>query len=175
MIRRLAFALLVIVAATGCATMSVSSHMEPNLTTSNYRTFGWAKPDVLPAGDARLEQNAFFKDHIEGAVEKEFGARGLTMSDTPDLLVHYHAVITPRLDVNRLDRESGYCYDEDCSARVFEYEQGTLVIDIVDAKTKRVIWRGWSQETVAPLLKNQDRMAKDIDTAVQRMLARFPR
>jgi hypothetical protein len=176
MIRRLGPVLAVLMTAVGCASMSVSSHMEPNLQTTAYHTFGWGTPDPLPTGDPRLDQDPFFKDRIEGAVEKQMSARGFTFTDKdPDLRLHYHAVITPRLDVNRVDREYGYCYDDTCSARVFDYEQGTLVIDVVDVKTNRVIWRGWAQETIEPALKNQDRMAKDIAEAVQRMLARFPR
>lgn len=176
MLRRLAPMVAVFLTAAGCATMSVSSHMEPGLTTSGYRTFAWGTPDPLPTGDPRLDQNPFFKDHIEGEVEKQLATRGFTLTDqNPDLRIHYHAVITPRLDVNRIDHEYGYCYDPECTARVLEYEQGTLVLDIVDSRTNRVIWRGWAQHTIEAALKDQDRMAKDITEAVQRMLARFPR
>jgi hypothetical protein len=48
------------------------------------------------------------------------------------------------------------------------------VIDIVDTRTNRVIWRGWAQDTVEGVLDNQDRMARKIDEAVTRMLARLP-
>ncbi len=174
--RHLAPWLLVLLTATGgCATMNVSSHMAVGLNTTPYHTFAWGTPDALPAGDPRLDQNPFFKDHVEGAVEKQLGARGIRLTtDQPDLQIHYHAVITPRLDVNRVDREYGYCYDGDCDVRVFDYEEGTLVIDIIDARTHRMVWRGWAQNTVEAALKNQDRMAQQIDTAVARMLARFP-
>jgi hypothetical protein len=30
------------------------------------------------------------------------------------------------------------------------YTEGTFVIDIIDAKKDQVIWRGWSQDRVAP-------------------------
>ena len=80
-------------------------------------------------------------------------SRGPT-SGTPDLLIHYHASINQRIDVNRLDREYGYCYDDDCRAGVIEYEAGTLVLDIVDTRTNRVIWRGWAQDSVEGVLDN---------------------
>jgi hypothetical protein len=111
-----------------------------------------------------------------GAVEKQLAARGYerSASGTPDLLIHYHASINERLDVYAVDREHGYCYDEDCRAWVTDYEAGTLVLDIVDARTDRVIWRGWAQDSVEDVLDNEDRMARKINEAVSRMLARLP-
>src|SRR5204862_1367540 len=96
-------------------------------------------------------------------------------SGTPDLLVHYHASITSRIDVNRIDRQYGYCYDPMCETRVFDYEAGTLVLDFVDARTNRVIFRGWAQGTVQEMLDKGDVTAKRIDEAVGQILERFPR
>jgi hypothetical protein len=112
-----------------------------------------------------------------GAVEKLMAARGYARSTSqmPDLLIHYHASINPRIDVYGVDREHGYCYDDDCKARVVDYEAGTLVLDIVDTRTNKVIWRGWAQDSVEDVLNNEDRMARKIDEAVTRMLVRLPR
>jgi hypothetical protein len=164
-------------AVTGCATMGVSSHVERGLDVAQYRTYDWGPADALPTGDARLDKDPFFQDHMQGAVEKELAARGLagSTSGTPDLLIHYHANISERIDIDRLDRERGYCYADGCSPAVVEYEAGTLVLDIVDARTNRLIWRGWSQGSVKGMLDNQDTMARQINDAVTRMLATFPR
>jgi hypothetical protein len=168
----------VAVSVPGCAArMSVGSHVAAGLDVGQYRTFDWGPADSLPAGDPRLEQNPLFQDHVLGSVERRLAGRGLTraaINDQPDLLVHYHAVVSRRLDVNRIDDDYGYCFDDDCRVRVVEYEQGTLVLDVVDAHTNKVIWRGWAQEAVDSLLKDDDRMARQIDEAVERMLSRFP-
>ena len=175
MLRSLAL-MAVLVSAGGCATMTVSSHVAPQLDVRPYRTFSWGLPDALPAGDPRLEENTFFKDHIEGAVERQLARHGLTIvGDGGDLQMHYHAVITPRLDVNRLDRDRGACIGEICDPPTIEYEQGTLILDIVDTATGRLIWRGWAQHAIEPALRSRDRMARDIEDAVRRMLDRFPR
>ena len=55
-----------------------------------------------------------------------------------------------------------------------EYEAGTLVLDLVDNRTNRLVWRGWAQETVEGVLDNEDEMARQIDEAVTRMMARLP-
>ena len=55
-----------------------------------------------------------------------------------------------------------------------EYEAGTIVIDLVDSHTQKVVWRGWAQDAVAGMLADQDKMAEKIREAVTRMLARLP-
>jgi hypothetical protein len=163
---RLAQLIVAASSVTACATMSVGSHVERGLDFSQYRTYEWTPPDALPAGDARLEEDMVFLDHVQGAVEK-FGG--------PDLLVHYHAAVSRRIDVNRLDRERGQCYDAACSTRVIDYEAATLVLDIVDARTEQLVWRGWAQENLDTLLSDHHRMAREVSEAVQRMVAQLPR
>ena len=72
-------------------------------------------------------------------------------------------------------RRSGACYDEDCAVRVLENEVGTVVLDVVDARTNRLIWRGWAQNSIEGLLDHPQRFQKRINEAVTRMFARFPR
>ena len=164
------------VIAAGCATMNVSSYVERGTDFSRFRTYDWGPADALPAGDPRLDDDPFFLDHFEGAVETTMARKGYMRveSGDPDLRIHYHAAITPRVDINRLDRERGYCYDSDCRVRTIESETGTLVIDVVDARTNKLIWRGWAQHGVVDILNDPDRMETRIDQAVARMLAQLP-
>ena len=104
-------------AVTSCATtMTVSSHVERGLDFSPYRTFAWGPADALPTGDPRLDQDPFFKDHLQGAVEKQLAQRGLALSPegAPDLLVHYHASVTQEIDVVDRDSLSTYCDSDEC-------------------------------------------------------------
>ena len=163
-------------AFAACATMNVSSHVERSVDFAQYHTWDWGPADALPTGDPRLDNNPFFKDYLEGAFEKQFAARHLerATAGTPDLLIHYHANISQRFEVNGVDRSRGYCY-EDCEPRVSDYEEGTLVVDAVDARTNRVVWRGWAQSNVNGVIDNQDRLAAQINEAVTRMMERFPK
>lgn len=158
--------------------MNVSSHVQRDIDFGRYRTYDWGPADALPTGDPRLDNSPFFKDHLQGAVERNLAGRGLELASAagaPDLLIHYHANVQQRIDVNRVDRKYGYCYGEDCGVRVVEYEAGTLVLDVVDARTNRVVWRGWAQASLEGVIDNQERMARMINEAVTRMLERFPR
>lgn len=173
----LATVAIAVLAVTGCAsTMNVSSHVERGLDFAQYRTYDWGPADALPTGDARLDNDPFFHDHVQGEVERQLAFKGFarSVSESPDLLLHYHANINRRIDVDRLDRERGYCSGDECGPGVIEYEAGTLVLDIVDVRTNRVVWRGWAQESVENSLNDRDRMARQINEAVTRMLKRLP-
>jgi hypothetical protein len=114
---------------------------------------------------------------VQGAAGKQLAARGLELatSGPPDLLLHYHANVSQRIDVNRVDQAYGYCNAGDCPSDVIEYDAGTLVLDVIDARTGRLIWRGWAANTLHNLLDNPDRMAAAIEDAVTRLMSRFPR
>lgn len=175
---RRAFPLLAaVVALAGCAALTVSSHAERGLHMGAYRTFDWGPADALPTGDPRLDGNPLFKDRLQGAVEKGLAARGIdrVLARPSDLLIHYHAHVTDRLAIDSRDRAYGYCAGAPCAgAQVVEYEAGTLVLDIVDTRTNRVIWRGWAQTRLGEMLDDPDRMAATIAEAVDRMLDRLP-
>jgi hypothetical protein len=162
----------------GCATLRVSSHTDRGVVWSKYTTFDWGPADALPAGDPRLDKDPFFQDRVEGAIEKAMAERGFERSgasERPDVLIHYHANITERLDVDEIDRGYGYCATYDCGHRVTRYEAGTLVVDMVDAATNVLLWRGWAQGTVEGVLGNRDRLGHRIDEGVRRMFETLPR
>jgi hypothetical protein len=161
---------------SACATMNVSSHVARGQDFTTYQTWEWAPPDPLPETDPRLD-TAFVRDHLQGAVEKEFARRHVDRltTGTPDLLVHYHANISPKIDASRADPGSGACYDEDCLVRVLENEVGTIMVDVVDARSGRLVWRGWAQTNVEGVLDNPGRLEDRIGKAVGEMFKHFPR
>src|SRR5436190_6808745 len=121
------FTLLAALALTGCASMNVSSHIEHNADFTDYLTYDWGPPDNLPVGDPRLDNNPFFNDYLQGAIEKKLAAKGYERAVTglPDLLVHYHANVAQRMDIYEVDNRYGYCY-ADCQPQINNYDQGTL-------------------------------------------------
>ncbi len=52
---------------------------------------------------------------------------------------------------------------------VQKYQQGTLVVDLVDAKEKELVWRGWAKGEV------NDSVGKEkIDDTTAKILAEYP-
>lgn len=163
------------VAAASCATINVSSHIERGFDFSGFVTYDWGPPDNLPVGDPRLDNNPFFNDYLQGAIEKGMAAKGYERAATgqADLLIHYHANVAQRVDVYGVDQGYGYCY-QNCEPQYADYEQGTLVIDLVDTRTNKVVWRCWAQNSMNGIIDNQDRLEKQVDESVTKMMMRLP-
>jgi len=177
-----ALGLLAIIAAVtlaGCATRIVSSHVELNADFATYRTYDWGPADALPTGDARLDNNAFLRDYIQGAIEKELAARRLTLvSNDPDLLIHWHTTVARELDVEPHRREyhgnpswQGRTYEPE----IVEYETGTLLVDVLDARSNRLVWRGWARENYSGVIDNQERLRMTVVGAIADLMKRFPK
>jgi len=164
------------VAAYGCAARHAGSYIERGISFTQYRTYDWAPPDPLPPEDPRFAENAYFQDYVEGAVQRGLAKKGFgeEPATDPDLLIHYHASVTHRMVVDPFDRVRGACYDETCSVRVQEFEAGMLILDVVDARSGKLVWRGWARHGVADILDNPERMATRINEAIAGMLATMP-
>ena len=119
-------------------------------------------------------------------MERELDAKGYRRSPTgaPDFWVLYGAAIRQKSDYSKLNGGSGYApawgrglwADEELGKRglyVRTYEEGTLIIDVVDAATSRLVWRGSAQAEVSGTNTERKKEAR-LRSAVRRILARFP-
>ena len=105
----------------------------------------------------------------------------------------YHAHVSERLDVDRIDRGNGYCATTDCQPRINRYEAGTLdghcvdndcrpdvydlgtlTVDVMDVRTNRLVWRGWAERGFDRVIDDQRAMERTVDDVVARILARWP-
>jgi hypothetical protein len=160
------------VLAAGCATLQVSSFVERGADLSRFRSFDWGPREGLDTGDPRLDNNPFFENRVKSQVESTLAARGYMKLDTrSDLIVHYHARVNQRFDTGTHDL-TGSCDGADC--RPFVYDAGTLVIDLVDRTSNRLVWRGWADGTLDGAIDNQRWMEQRVDEAVTKILARLP-
>jgi len=162
--------LLTAAGAGSCAPVHVSSFTETGVRF-NFRTYAWAADDPASTGDPRLDNNRFFSERVRDSVDRELAARGFekTTLKSPDLVVHYHATIT-----QEIERSGPYDRFEHCaSCGPTVHDAGTLVIDLVDGRTARLIWRGWA-EKVDPAIDNQDWMEKAIDLVVTTIMKKLP-
>lgn len=158
-----------LVLTAGCAPIRVHAYAERGVSF-HFHTYAWAPEDGGPTGDPRLDNNRFFSERVRSSVDRELAARGFETSDSTsaDLLVHYHATITQEIEIASTDRFE-HCYN--CGTSI--YDAGTLVIDLVDARTARLVWRGWV-ENMAPVIDQQEWMEQTIDRAVTQILRKLP-
>jgi hypothetical protein len=163
-----------VLALPGCASMNVSSYVERGMDVTTYRTYSWGPADLIWTGDPRLDNNRFFDERVRAKVDGLLARRGFERraSGTSDLLLHYHASIGQKIDTSALDRPFGACEVEDCHPDV--YDAGTLLIDLVDARSHKLVWRGWAEGSLEGVINNQRWMEDKVDEAVTRILDRLP-
>jgi hypothetical protein len=161
-------------ALTACAaTMRVNSYAERAADFSHYRTYAFGPAEAMSTGDPRLDSNPFFFGRVQAAVDRQLAATGYEKTTaTPDLLVHFHASMTQEINTSEIDQKYGYCASSEC--RPFVYDAGTLLLDFVDARTNKLVWRGWAEGSMDGV-DNQAWMEQKVDDAVNRILARLPR
>jgi len=166
-------AALSVLAACGCALRQVNSFAERGLDPSRYHTFGWAAAAAQSTGDPRIDGNAIFHHLMQARVDAELTTRGYqkTTAETADLVVQYYAHVTQRVDLVGADLVYRACTD--CTPYV--YDAGSLTIDIVDGRTRVLLWRGWAEGDIGHIIDNQLALDHQVGRAVARILERLPR
>ncbi len=162
-------------ALNACASLKVNSFLERGADLNQYRTYAWGPADTWSTGDPRLDNNTVFANRVRSQVEKHLTAKGLeaTTSALPDVFVHYHLNMSQRLDVRTLDGNPTTA--EDSGNRAYIYDAGTLMVELIDARSARVVWRGWAEGSFDGMIDNQALLEARVDEAVQKILQRLPR
>jgi hypothetical protein len=166
---------MIALALAGCATLHVNSFLERGADFSRYRSYAWAERGAFATGDPRLDNNRFFTQRIEEAVDMQLASRGFekTSAGSADVLLHIHARVDQHLDTAGFDRIDGRCVDDTCRPDV--YDAGTLMVDFMDRRTNQLAWRGWAERSFEGVVDDQQWMEATIDKAVARILAQLPR
>ena len=157
-----------------CAPVRVNSYVVRDLDLRRYHTYQWAPPDTFSTGDPRLDNNTFFIERVQQAVDGHLRQKGFEKvgAGQPDFVVHYHARVEQRLDLTELRPTEPRCQTGDC--RPFAYDAGTLLVDLVDARSNQLMWRGWAERALQGVIDDQTWMEATIDDAVTRVMARLP-
>ncbi|HUP51717.1 MAG TPA: DUF4136 domain-containing protein [Longimicrobiales bacterium] len=77
-------------------------------------------------------------------------------------------------EVFEADREAGYDSEHGEGTQVLQYEEATFLVDLADARTKEIVWRGWARLDLGRALSDPDAMRDQIDEAIRKMFESFP-
>ena len=112
-------------------------------------------------------------DRIKKAVNAGLQAKGLMMtSNNPDFLIAEHHGSKDKIQVE----DWGYGYSRHGRYRrssSYQYEEGSLILDFIDAKSKELIWRGLAK-AVVDKIDTPEKAEKIINEAVLEILKNFP-
>lgn len=166
----LALSLSALVALVGCMPV-VRSEGDATVDFTRFKTYSQVPPPERGEG-ARVPVGPFLDGRIRAALDRELPRRGLVRAEgaEPDLLVGYYLVVSDHVDWRFVSTYWGW---GGFSPVPYTYTTGSLVVDLVEAKSRRLVWRGWSNDVVDPL-GNPNRAQKRVDAAIARILAECP-
>jgi hypothetical protein len=133
-----------------------------------YKTYSWEKVQT---------QDALWVDRIKSAVNATLSAKGWTeVPSGGDVAVVAMEVTQNHRTLNTFYNGFGGGWRwgggfADATTTVDTYKVGTLIVDLFDAKTKKLIWRGSASDTLS---NKSDKNIENLDKGVQKMFDHFP-
>jgi hypothetical protein len=166
---------------------STTAHVEKDesVNFNNYKTFTWLHGDK-----GKLEnQSDLIESKVRQAVTAELQKAGWRQVKTkPDVILDYDLLVEKasketseavysqpysRLIYNPYTRRYATIYYPSQFLGYESYEQlikeGTITITMIDAKTDKVVWQGWTTEEV----NNRNLTSKEIQNAVRSIFKKF--
>ncbi|NOZ94514.1 MAG: DUF4136 domain-containing protein [Acidobacteria bacterium] len=180
--RSIGIALVALFAFSSLGLAKVYVDYDRNAKFGSYKTFAWMEPNGYDLEDSHPLVHKRIVNYIEAKM-KQGGLKEVTSN--PDLLVTYYVSTKEETQINTVSMGYGYgpgwgwdpywsgywgSYGSMGSTTyVSTYTKGTMIIDIVDAKTKKLIWRGTMEHTVPDNPeKAQKKIFKGIDKIVKK-------
>ncbi|MCB0459227.1 MAG: DUF4136 domain-containing protein [Flavobacteriaceae bacterium] len=177
--------LLLIFIATSCVSVRVSSDYDKGKDFSQYKTFAFYKKGI-----DKVELSDLDKRRILKAIEADLLAKGFTKSENPDLLVNIFTKSREKIDVYDNRFYGGWYggwgwnpwfyggwygpYGYGYGNNVIKSTEGTLFIDLIDAKNKELAWQGMGTGSLASSKKDISKKEERINEFVTEILAKYP-
>lgn len=170
---------------TACSDIAVKTDPVSNIFN---RFSGYAWFDVERELNSDLEKSAH--QEVVAAVEQTLANKRYekVAPGEADFYINYHLSAEKVLDVEKTEVYAGYgpgfvlrrgegvrneTYVQGKEVNVQYYRKGTLILDIVDARTNQLIWRGEADKQLEKRL-TKDQRVKTINSAVNKLLGSIP-
>jgi Domain of unknown function (DUF4136) len=152
---------------TASFAQQVKTDYDRSINFSQYKTYSWQKVKT---------QDPLWVDRIKSAVDAKLIAKGWTQvpADGNISLIAIEATKNEKtLNTFYNGFGGGWRWGGfgDATTTVDTYQVGTLVLDMFDTQTKRLVWRGSASDTLSD---KTDKNIKNLDKGVQKMLKHFP-
>jgi Domain of unknown function (DUF4136) len=164
---------IVLLFASASFAQQVKTDYDRSANFGQYKTYSWEKVQT---------QDQLWVDRIKAAVNTALAAKGLTPVESGGDI----AIIAIEMTKNQQTlntfydgfgggwgwrRGGGLGGFGDATTTTENYKVGTLVVDLFDAHTKKLIWRGSASDTLSD---KSDKNIKNLDKGVQKMFDHFP-
>ena len=156
-----------------CSSVRVASDYDKNVDFGQFKTYAFYKNGI-----DKVEISDLDKKRILRSIDEVMASKGFAKSETPDLLVNIFTKAREQVSVNQFNAGWGYGwgwgwnpYFWGGQTTVSTNTEGTLYIDLIDAKKKEMIWQG---EGVGYLTQNVDKKDEVIKNFVAKILEQYP-
>ena len=158
--------------SSACASgPSIVSNTSSGIDFRKFRTFDFHEP--LGTDRARGVRTPL-STHLMSSMERELSSRGLTRSDSPDLLVDFSTWIADRVDVRTSPshsvRRSGWHRSLSTwptyHTTVRQYTEGSLIIDLIDPNSNQLVAEGNATSRIS----NNDFTGQQVDDVVAQIM-----
>jgi len=173
-VQRVMFALtaMMFLFAGKSSAQQVKTDYDRSADFSQYKTYSWAHVKTKDALDV---------DRIKSAVTAALAAKGWTQVDSGgDVSIVAMEITRDQQTLNTFyngfgggwgwRRFGGGGFGE-ATTTTETYRVGTVVVDLFDTKTKKLLWRGTSSDTLS---NNSDKNIKNLDKGVEKLFKQFP-
>ena len=161
-----------------CSGVSTSYDFDPEADFTKLSSYAW-----LPA-PRKEKDDSLVLARIHRATDRELAAKGYVAAESgADFLLAAHVGSRQRVQVTDWGYSYGIGYGHGGyygryvagpgRIDVYEYEEGSIVLDIVDAKTRKLLWRGVAT-AVVPDNPKPEQLDKLVNEAMKKVLAKFP-
>ncbi len=170
------FVLLLCLFVSGATAQKIKVEYDKNLDFSKYKTFAWGKHDAVSRPTLALA--------IAGAVQTQLTKQGLQpAASNPDLYIQMYGSVDTDVAVSYSDLYYGMGgfppFDQNFlmwgaapgSTTMAAVHKGQLVVDLIDASQKKLVWRGMASEKLS---EKKQKLLEQVNTAVDKMFRQYP-
>ena len=170
--------LMVTLVFVGCSTLEVSVDYDESYDFKSAKTFAIVKNNEMPT-------DTLTNDRIIDAIKNDLELKNYNQVavEKADLIVVFYLKIKDKSQVSTsysgglgyrgYGRGYGYGGGMMASTHTYEYEEGTLIIDALNPKTKKIVWRAIGVKELQNLNTPKER-TEAIDKAVKKIMEKFP-
>ena len=156
----------VLLTATMAFSREVTTDFDHHIDFSQYRTYSWAKVET---------PNSLWDERVKEAVDKELQAKGWReVPQGGDVSIMALGTTREKQTLHTFyDGFDGWYWQGfgDATTTVDTYKVGTLIVDMFDTNTKKLIWRGRASDVLS---SKPEKNEKSLEKAVSKMFEHFP-
>lgn len=159
-----------------CTSVRVLSDYDKEANFNEYKSYAFYKTGIDKAHISDLDKKRILK-----AIESEMGAKGFVKSEDPDILVSIFTKEREQVDLYNNYWGSPWGWSpyywgggfRGYGSNVYSRTEGSLYIDLIDAKSKELVWQGKGIGTLSNM-KNIEKKEAKIREFVLEILKAYP-